>query len=65
MLTSKAIGGPRDKIKLSASARWDGLVYKHNKGGHVPYNGRYEWKRESWRWVEFDGKASKKEILGV
>lgn len=39
----KAFGGPRDGIKLTASARWDGTVHGHE--------GHYEWQGTGWQWV--------------
>lgn len=40
----KAFGGPRDGIKLKASARWDGKL-RDNDTGH------YEWRGAGWQWL--------------
>lgn len=39
----KAFGGPRDGVKLKASARWDGTV--------AGYEGHYTWEGSGWQWV--------------
>lgn len=40
----KAFGGPRDGIKIKASARWDGKMHKNETG-------RYEWQGNGWQWL--------------
>lgn len=42
----KAIGGPRDGVKLSASLQWDGRIRKQTKEGETTsttYPGFYKW----------------------
>lgn len=41
----KAFGGPRDGVKLKASARWDGVLEKYRD------EGRYEWQGHGWQWL--------------
>lgn len=40
----KAFGGPRDGIKLKASARWDGKLHGND-------DGHYEWQGAGWQWL--------------
>lgn len=64
METGFAIGGPRDKVKLTASADWDGRVVQSGggtegrdfgEGGAIKryYPGRYRWSATipGWVWV--------------
>lgn len=41
----RAHGGPRDGIKLKASARWDGRLANH-------FDGYYAWVDNEWQWIE-------------
>lgn len=47
----KAFGGPRDGVKLKASARWDGVLDKHKD------DGRYEWQGYGWEWLPTPARA--------
>ena len=59
--TGIAVGGPRDRVKLSAPDTWNGLVSKTNKAGELSsirfLPGRYVWgyhygaDRVTWYWV--------------
>lgn len=54
MLEAYAVGGPRDRVKLTAPIRWDGKIYRNS----VSYPGHYVFtligKSESpiWKWIE-------------
>lgn len=51
MLTAKAVGGPRDGVKLSAVVTWDGIVrYITNHGIHM-HPGHYKWRIDCWKWI--------------
>jgi hypothetical protein len=58
MDTSIAIGGPRDGVKITADASWDGRV-RHPPGHRsitanpttLFYFGRYIWEDTGWTWV--------------
>lgn len=47
MVSGKAVGGPRDGIKLTASRNWDGIVMENSVRA---YNGKYIWDGEGWVW---------------
>lgn len=47
----KAFGGPRDGVRLKASARWDGVLEKHRD------DGRYEWQGYGWEWLPTPARA--------
>ena len=47
MVTGKAIGGPRDGIKLTASQTWDGIVMIDLVRAH---KGKYTWDGKNWTW---------------
>lgn len=40
----RAFGGPRDGIKITASARWDGKLRDHETG-------HYAWHGAGWQWI--------------
>lgn len=44
MLESRAVGGPRHHVKISAPAHWDGRVGSHP--------GRYVWRWGQWVWED-------------
>lgn len=46
MLEGKAMGGPRNGVKLSASVKWDGRLEGHK--------GKYVWREDGWLWVKDD-----------
>lgn len=48
-----AMGGPRDGVKLTAGARWDGRVQTPEATAKVPkyFKGRYEWDWDFRAWV--------------
>lgn len=53
-----ARGGPRDRIKLTAGARWDGRVKlpgkeMEGKATHF-YEGYYQWTGSDWLWIEVE-----------
>ena len=53
MVSGKAVGGPKDGIKLTAPISWDGIVYPIQRGIKPvckPYPGKYRWKEATWRW---------------
>lgn len=56
MYTAYAIGGPRDKVKLTCPADWDGRIRiptKVEQPVKVPwYPGRYVWAAAWWVWQE-------------
>lgn len=45
----KAFGGPRDGIKLKASARWDGKLSGYETGHYV-------WAGGGWQWEAFPSR---------
>lgn len=52
MWEGKAVGGPRDGVKVGAGPRWDGRVAK-NEGKGTYWPGRYKWDYEelhTWVW---------------
>lgn len=55
METGKALGGPRDNVRLSASASWDGrIILRPPKDtGAITryYPGRYAWSTGMRMWV--------------
>jgi len=58
MLTGTAIGGPRDRVKLSAPETWNGKVRKSNSNANqdkfVYYKGHYTWStvEKTWVWTD-------------
>lgn len=54
MLTGKAVGGPRDGVRLSAGVSWDGRVALKREGNTgsstLWHPGRYVWQDETWTW---------------
>lgn len=46
----KAFGGPRDGIKLTASARWDGKLTSDETGHYV-------WAGVGWQWNPSQARA--------
>jgi hypothetical protein len=64
MYEGKARGGPRNGIKLTAGARWDGRVKlpgkeMEGKSSHF-YKGYYQWTGSDWLWVPVDNAAKKR-----
>jgi hypothetical protein len=57
-LTGYAVGGPRDRVKLTASPRWDGLVIQKKTQGQriLYYSGYYIWSIETSKWVWMKNK---------
>jgi hypothetical protein len=51
MLIGRAVGGPRANVKLECPSTWDGRVRKPGPK-EVYYPGRYEWKDDTWVWVD-------------
>jgi len=57
-VTGKAVGGPRDGIKLTAGVDWDGRVQvfttsaPDDKRGRTYHKGRYIWSdvTSTWNW---------------
>ena len=43
LVTSKAIGGPLDGVKLAASADWDGRLERQSDGKYRLVNGAWRW----------------------
>lgn len=53
MYEGKALGGPRDGVKLTAELSWDGMVEQPRKAntGITYYPGHYQWNSRTGRWV--------------
>jgi len=57
MLSGKAIGGPRDGVRLEALPTWDGRITVHSttavedKRGRGHHPGRYTWDPDQTTWV--------------
>jgi hypothetical protein len=52
-LVGKAMGGPRDNVKLMCPSSWDGRVAQPTVGRSLPvyYRGHYAWDRDFEVWV--------------
>lgn len=63
--TSKAVGGPRDGVRITADQNWDGYVLKpardRNRAAVFSYPGKYVWQalvdRDAYGWVWVPGKG--------
>jgi hypothetical protein len=50
-LVGKAMGGPRDGVKLMCPSSWNGRVAKPVPGPPVYYKGHYAWDSDFGVWV--------------
>jgi hypothetical protein len=58
LLVATAVGGPRDGVRLSCPALWNGVILKGTtyKGTRTYYPGHYVWGirngNNAWVWID-------------
>lgn len=64
MYEGRAVGGPRNGVKLSAGHSWDGIVYRATRQ-HDEYHsmrrahpGRYIWQATDGTWLWITNEAT-------
>ena len=69
MLQSRALGGPRDGVKLTAGPSWNGRVETPQSTPKAPkyYGGRYvwDWDFQAWIWHADKPKVKAEEKAGT